>query len=246
MTRRAGSEPRRARALARPSADPSSRSSTRASRPQAFVGLMSGTSLDGISAAVVRFNAASSAPGDYAGCELLGFATRPYGAPERARLERAMQTSLPPAEWCQLGFDLGHWLADAAVAVLAESGVSRTDVAAIGSHGHTLWHEPTRSTWQIGESAVIAERTGLDVVSDFRVRDVAAGGQGAPLVPMADALLFCTADRMARTAESRRHWQRVDRLRRRRSRRMHPSLRHGSRCRHHRCGHAGRPARSAV
>ncbi len=151
---------------------------------------MSGTSLDGISAAVVRFDAASTMPGDYAGCELLAFTTRRYGVPERQRLERAMQASLPPAEWCQLSFDLGHWLADAAIAVLAESGVSRTDIAAIGSHGHTVWHEPTRSTWQIGEAAVIAERTGLDVVSDFRVRDVAAGGQGAPLVPMADAVLF--------------------------------------------------------
>ena len=151
---------------------------------------MSGTSLDGISAAVVRFDSASEAPGDYVGCELLAFLTRPYGLVERQRLERAMQDPLPAADWCQLGFDVGHWLADAALAALAESGVSRADVGAIGSHGHTLWHEPARSTWQIGEAAVIAERTGIDVISDFRVRDVAAGGQGAPLVPMADAVLF--------------------------------------------------------
>jgi anhydro-N-acetylmuramic acid kinase len=86
--------------------------------------------------------------------------------------------------------DFGGWLADAAVQVLAEAGVPRADVRAIGSHGQTLWHEPGHSTWQLDAPAVIAERTGLAVVSDFRVRDVAAGGQGAPLVPIADALLF--------------------------------------------------------
>src|SRR4029079_8929243 len=84
----------------------------------------------------------------------------------------------------------GGWLADAAVAVLTESGVSRKDVRAIGTHGQTLWHEPGHSTWQLDAPAVIAERTGISVVSDFRVRDVAAGGQGAPLVPIADAMLF--------------------------------------------------------
>ena len=93
-------------------------------------------------------------------------------------------------EYCRLGFDLGAWLADAAVAVLAEAGVPRSEVRAIGTHGQTLWHVPLHSTWQIGETAVIAERLGIDVIGDFRVRDVAAGGQGAPLVPVADALLF--------------------------------------------------------
>ena len=76
---------------------------------------------------------------------------------------------------------------------MAEAGIAREDILAIASHGQTIWHEPGHSTWQTGESAVIAERTGIDVVSDFRVRDVAAGGQGAPLVSAADAILFSSA-----------------------------------------------------
>ena len=151
------------------------------------MGLMSGTSLDGISAAVARFSARDG--GRY-GCELLAAETRAYSDVQRRRLERAMSEPISAAEWCQLDFDLGGWLADAAVAAIAECGVSREEIGGIASHGQTVWHEPTRSTWQIGEAAVIAERTGLPVISDFRVRDVAAGGQGAPLVPIADALLF--------------------------------------------------------
>jgi anhydro-N-acetylmuramic acid kinase len=151
-----------------------------------YIGLMSGTSLDGISAAVVRFRP-TKAP--RLRPELLGFTVTEYSPQQRKRLHAAMSGGTAK-ELCMLAFDLGAWLADAAVAVLAESGVSRTDVRAIGSHGQTLWHEPPHSTWQVGEAAVIAERLGRDVVSDFRVRDVAAGGQGAPLVPIADALLF--------------------------------------------------------
>jgi anhydro-N-acetylmuramic acid kinase len=93
-------------------------------------------------------------------------------------------------EYCRLGFDLGEWLASAAVSAIAEAGVSRAEIAAVASHGQSIWHEPGHSTWQIGEAAVIAERVGVPVVSDFRVRDVAAGGQGAPLVPIADAMIF--------------------------------------------------------
>jgi len=161
----------------------------RASDPRIVVGLMSGTSLDGISAAVVRFDRGNDGHIAY---DLLGMSVREYDADQRDRLARAL-VGVAPREYCRLSFDLGDWLADAALRAMAEAGVGRTDVSAIASHGQTVWHEPGHSTWQFGEPAVIAERTGSDVVSDFRVRDVAAAGQGAPLVPIADALLFAHA-----------------------------------------------------
>ena len=156
-----------------------------------YVGLMSGTSLDGISAAAARF-----APREDGGigAELLAFTSRPYEPAQRERLLRAMERG-DAVEYCRLNFDLGAWLADAACDVIRAAGISPDDVAAVGSHGQTLWHEPPHSTWQLGEAAVIAERLGVPTVSDFRVRDVAAGGQGAPLVPIADLLLFAAPGR---------------------------------------------------
>lgn len=159
-----------------------------------LVGLMSGTSLDGISAAVVRFAQADGV----VRADLLAFQTAAYSAEQRARLEQAI-AGAAPREYTLLGFDLGAWLADAAVDVMAEAGVARADIAAIASHGHTIWHAAPHATWQLGNPAVIAERTGVPVISDFRSRDVAAGGQGAPLVAMADAMLFSAPDRWRAT-----------------------------------------------
>jgi anhydro-N-acetylmuramic acid kinase len=150
------------------------------------VGLMSGTSLDGVSAAAARFTSSGGAAVRF---ELLSYVSQPYNPAQRARLAAAM-TGSTPAEYCRLNFDLGEWLAAAALAAIENAGIEKSELLAIASHGQTIWHEAGHSTWQWGESAVIAERTGIDVVSDFRVRDVAAGGQGAPLVPIADALLF--------------------------------------------------------
>lgn len=155
-----------------------------------LVGLMSGTSLDGISAAVVRFRDENGRITS----ELLAYDVHAYTAAQRARLASAL-SGVSPDEYCRINFDLGEWLAAAAVNVMAASGVPRADIAAIASHGQTIWHVPAHSTWQTGEAAVIAERTGRPVISDFRVRDVAAGGQGAPLVPIADATLFSSPER---------------------------------------------------
>lgn len=154
-------------------------------RGQVLVGLMSGTSLDGITAAVVRFTETEGRPS----VELLAQVQRPYEASTRARLAAAL-VGATPSEYTRLDFALGGWLADAANAAIAEAGVARDEIAAIASHGHTVWHEPPHGTWQFGQPAVIAERTGIPVIADFRARDLAAGGQGAPLVPLADAALF--------------------------------------------------------
>ena len=151
------------------------------------VGLMSGTSLDGISAAVARFR--SEGDSTKHDVDLLAFTSTSYTFYQRERLSSAL-THGTPQEYCRLNFDIGTWLAEAAIGVIAEAGVAKADIMAIASHGQTIWHEPGHSSWQSGEAAVIAERVGVDVVSDFRVRDVAAGGQGAPLVPIADAMLF--------------------------------------------------------
>ncbi len=151
-----------------------------------FVGLMSGTSVDGIAAAAVRFH--EGADGRLR-AELLGTSHSAYTDRQRDRLHAAMVCATPD-EYCRLAFDLGDWFADAATALLHEQGIDRSAVRAIAPHGHTIWHVPNHSTWQLGEPAVIAERLGVDVVANFRVRDVAAGGQGAPLVSAADVLLF--------------------------------------------------------
>ncbi len=150
-----------------------------------LVGLMSGTSLDGISAAVVRF----SEPDGRVRAELLHSTQHAYEATARERLLRAMHDG-SARDYCRLSADLGDWLGDAALAAMQGAGVRAADVRAVASHGQTLWHEPGHSTWQIGDASRIAERTGCAVISDFRVRDMAVGGQGAPLVPMADRVLF--------------------------------------------------------
>jgi anhydro-N-acetylmuramic acid kinase len=154
-----------------------------------YIGLMSGTSLDGISAAAARFTPRDGA----VGAELVAFVNVPFDAIRRDRMLAAM-IGVDAREYCRLAFDFGEWLADAAVELLVAAGLTPADVIAVASHGQTIWHEPGHSTWQLGEPAVIAERTGIPVVANFRARDMAAGGQGAPLVPIADAMLFASPD----------------------------------------------------
>ena len=147
------------------------------------VGLMSGTSLDGVSTALVRLEA------DPPKATLVAFRQEPYGAAERGAIIDAMARGTP-RDLAFLHVALGERFAGAVLSLLAEARVAPRDLAFIASHGQTIWHEPGRATLQLGDAAVLAERLGVRVVSDFRARDVAAGGQGAPLVPLADVMLF--------------------------------------------------------
>jgi anhydro-N-acetylmuramic acid kinase len=156
-----------------------------------IIGLMSGTSLDGVDAALVRFSGTDAASLSWR-VEAVHEAAYP---PDRRGRIQAVIEGATAEELCRLHADLGEWLAEAAQAVAARGGVALADVTLIGSHGQTVWHQPPEAsrrgaTLQLGCPATIAERTGVPVVSDFRGRDMAAGGQGAPLVPFADRLLF--------------------------------------------------------
>lgn len=159
------------------------------------IGLMSGTSLDGIDAALVEFSGTIDAPQ----WRLLSFLDVPYQAAQRAAIHDGIVRG-SAASLCRLNVDIGEWFADGALRLLRDAGISPDDVTAIGSHGQTVWHEPPvdgrrGSTLQLGCASTIAERTGIAVVSDFRSRDMAAGGEGAPLVPWVDRLLFAHANR---------------------------------------------------
>ena len=153
-------------------------------RPWLGVGLMSGTSLDGMDAALVRFRGPTHA-------ELVAFAHRPYHPEERRELEEAIERQAGGARrLAQLHARLAEWAAEAVDEVLGRGRVPADQLDFIAFHGQTVWHEPPLVTLQLGEPAELAERFGVRVVSGFRGRDLAAGGEGAPLVPLADVLLF--------------------------------------------------------
>lgn len=151
-----------------------------------IVGLMSGTSVDGVDAALVEV----SGSGQSLRLErIFASLTLPYTSEERLRIHALFGGHV--ADICEMNFLLGERFAEAALAVIAEAGLRPEDVHLIGSHGQTIYHIPRGqhrrpSTLQIGEPAIIAERTGITTVANFRPRDIAAGGEGAPLVPYVD------------------------------------------------------------
>lgn len=158
------------------------------------IGLMSGTSLDGIDAALVRFSKGN--------VTLVEFVTMPIPTDTKERILKCLSKDTSNVQdICSLNFELGYVFCDAVDLLLRTSNKEYKDIRFIASHGQTIWHNPNQmdgyfsSTLQIGEPSIIAYHTNIDVISNFRPMDMAAGGLGAPLVPFADFYLFRSVDK---------------------------------------------------
>ena len=155
-------------------------------------GLMSGTSADGVDVAIVDI--------DRQGVKLLAFEMYPYPANLRKKIFDLFQPETSRLDdICHYNFALAEIFAQSLIKLCQKNKIPLKTLDLIGSHGQTIYHQPdgkrlgkriVRSTLQIGEPSVIAQRTGITTVADFRPRDMAGGGQGAPLVPYADYILF--------------------------------------------------------
>jgi anhydro-N-acetylmuramic acid kinase len=153
---------------------------------------MSGTSADGIDAALTDITGAPP----HLNARLILHTHIAFTSEQRAEIFALFEPATGSVDRiCHMNFQLGEWFAAAALQAVAQANLKPTDIDLIGSHGQTIYHavdadSPIKSTLQIGEAAVIAARTGITTVADFRVADVAAGGQGAPLISYIDWLLL--------------------------------------------------------
>ncbi|WP_442596219.1 anhydro-N-acetylmuramic acid kinase AnmK [Neobacillus sp. D3-1R] len=157
------------------------------------VGLMSGTSLDGIDAALVEIENS----GAQTKIQLLDFQTNPFSPEIKAEIQDCLSLEKSTVQLiCSVNFKLGHLLAESVKTICQKNNLPFEKLDFIGSHGQTIYHQPSSqglfipSTLQIGEPAVIAYETDTIVVSNFRTMDMAAGGQGAPLVPFSEFVLY--------------------------------------------------------
>ena len=158
--------------------------------PELCIGLMSGTSMDGVDAVLCEFD-----EGRFA--RTLDRESRPYAVDLRTRLLHLQRDkpAIPLSEFCELDNAVAEAFADTVLALLSRHGLQASAVRAIGSHGQTVFHDPdgVHSSLQLGNPSLIAARSSITTVSDFRRADIARGGQGAPLVPAFHHALFATA-----------------------------------------------------
>lgn len=155
-----------------------------------YIGVMSGTSADGIDVAAVELTGEPTHPK----CTLSAFESFPYTEETKVQIFDLFDTPKATADKiARMNFRLGTLYGNAVNALLEKHGIEKSRVAAIGSHGQTIYHAPDSDipcTLQIGEGSVIARLTGIPCVSDFRTADIAAGGNGAPLVPFTEYALY--------------------------------------------------------
>lgn len=162
-------------------------------KPALYIGLISGTSMDAVDCALV--DCAGTVP------RLIAFINTDIGSDLKTRLlQLASNKNLDLRQLGSTDVEVAELFASAVNTLLAKKKLKSNDVLAIGSHGQTIWHEPPQRaahlpfTLQIGDPNTLAERTGITVVADFRRKDMAAGGQGAPLVPALHRELFQSAE----------------------------------------------------
>lgn len=152
-----------------------------------IIGMLSGTSRDGVDAVLVNFSRGSM--------DLLHAACTPYPSAIKTTLDQLLATGKPPTTEVAslLDENLGRFFARTAQNLVREAGMEMRDIRAIGSHGQNVWHDPSGDTplsIQLGKGDLIAKNTGTTVVADFRIADVKAGGMGAPLAPLLHQKLF--------------------------------------------------------
>lgn len=167
------------------------------------IGLMTGTSMDGIDAALVNIKPETNNASKY-DINTISTLLVPFSQEIKDKLNSFIENKIVSIEQlCQMNFIFAELLADAVIQLIKHSDIDVSKIDLISSHGQTIYHSPqdnkqfgysTKSTLQIGEPSIIAERTGITTIADFRPRDIAAGGEGAPLVCFADQLLFYSSD----------------------------------------------------
>jgi anhydro-N-acetylmuramic acid kinase len=153
-----------------------------------YLGMISGTSVDGVDAAICEF-------GDHS-LEIIGARTFAYPPAIESRIQTLIRTGQGQlGEIGAIDVAVGRFFADCAIAIVRAAGIDPKDVAAIGHHGQTIWHEPDPPepfSWQLGDPNSVAAITGIDTVADLRRLDMAFGGQGAPIVPAFHEWLFAS------------------------------------------------------